>query len=134
MNTILKQYTMKKHLLLLTTIFALLFSNVFSQTVYVTKSGKKYHSASCHYLAKSKIEISLADAQAKGYTPCSVCGGASSTTQNAPSPNSNQNQSYTPPPPKQSSSTQCTAITKAGNRCSRMTNSPNGKCWQHGGN
>jgi competence protein ComEC len=43
------------------------------QTVYVTKTGKKYHLASCRSLAKSKIPISLKDAKAKGYTPCSVC-------------------------------------------------------------
>jgi endonuclease G len=27
----------------------------------------------------------------------------------------------------------CSAITKKGTRCTRMTYSPNGKCWQHGG-
>jgi uncharacterized membrane protein YhiD involved in acid resistance len=43
------------------------------QTVYVTKTGKKYHTATCRYLAKSKIPMSLKDAKAKGYTPCSVC-------------------------------------------------------------
>ncbi len=29
---------------------------------------------------------------------------------------------------------QCTGRTKKGGRCSRMTYSPNGRCWQHGGN
>ena len=29
---------------------------------------------------------------------------------------------------------QCSATTKAGARCKRMTKSPNGKCYQHGGN
>jgi hypothetical protein len=43
------------------------------QTVYITKTGKKYHTATCRYLAKSKIPMSLKDAKAKGYTPCSVC-------------------------------------------------------------
>jgi cytochrome c5 len=43
------------------------------QTVYVTKTGKKYHTATCRYLAKSKIPMSLKDAKTKGYTPCSVC-------------------------------------------------------------
>ena len=43
------------------------------QTVYVTKTGKKYHRATCRYLSRSKISISLKDAKAKGYTPCSVC-------------------------------------------------------------
>ena len=43
------------------------------QTVYITKTGKKYHTATCQYLSKSKIPISLKDAQANGYTACSVC-------------------------------------------------------------
>ncbi len=30
-------------------------------------------------------------------------------------------------------SVRCSAITKKGTQCSRMTYSPNGKCWQHGG-
>ncbi len=42
-------------------------------TVYVTKSGKKYHADGCSYLSSSKIAISLDDAKAKGYTPCSKC-------------------------------------------------------------
>jgi micrococcal nuclease len=43
-------------------------------TVYVTRTGKKYHSAGCRYL-KSSIPMSLKDAIAAGYTACSVCGG-----------------------------------------------------------
>ncbi len=42
-------------------------------TVYVTRSGHKYHCAGCRYLAKSCIPITLSDAKAKGYSPCSVC-------------------------------------------------------------
>ena len=42
-------------------------------TVYITDSGKKYHRAGCKYLKKSKHAISLKDAKAGGYGPCSVC-------------------------------------------------------------
>ncbi|HWQ41896.1 MAG TPA: hypothetical protein VN456_07655, partial [Desulfosporosinus sp.] len=42
-------------------------------TVYITKSGKKYHNDGCRSLSSSKISISLTDAKAKGYTPCSIC-------------------------------------------------------------
>jgi hypothetical protein len=42
-------------------------------TVYITKTGEKYHRAGCQYLSSSKIAVSLADAKARGYTPCSVC-------------------------------------------------------------
>ncbi len=41
-------------------------------TVYITNTGKKYHRDGCSYL-KSKIPISLSDAKAQGYTPCSRC-------------------------------------------------------------
>jgi hypothetical protein len=44
-----------------------------STTVYITKTGEKYHRSGCRYLSSSKIAISLADAKARGYTPCSVC-------------------------------------------------------------
>jgi endonuclease YncB( thermonuclease family) len=40
-------------------------------TVYVTKTGAKYHRGGCRYL-KSSIPMSLKDA-AQRYTPCSVC-------------------------------------------------------------
>jgi len=42
-------------------------------TVYITKTGKKYHRSSCSYLRRSKIPISLKDACARGFTPCSRC-------------------------------------------------------------
>ncbi|MEY7999430.1 thermonuclease family protein [Clostridium sp. Mt-5] len=44
-----------------------------SETVYVTKTGEKYHRAGCKYLARSQIPISLGDAKSQGYTPCSIC-------------------------------------------------------------
>lgn len=43
-----------------------------TDTVYVTATGSKYHRAGCSYL-KSSRAISLADAIAAGYTPCSRC-------------------------------------------------------------
>jgi micrococcal nuclease len=43
------------------------------QTVYITKTGKKYHRAICRYLSRSKIPTTLKDAKANGYTACSVC-------------------------------------------------------------
>ena len=41
-------------------------------TVYITRTGKKYHRGSCSYLRYSKISISLAEAK-RQYAPCSVC-------------------------------------------------------------
>lgn len=42
-------------------------------TVYITRTGAKYHQAGCRYLSRSCIPISLSDAQASGYDACSVC-------------------------------------------------------------
>lgn len=44
-----------------------------SVTVYITRTGEKYHRSGCRYLSNSKIPISLSNAKASGYTACSVC-------------------------------------------------------------
>ena len=44
-----------------------------TQTVYITREGKKYHLDGCRYLRTSKIAINLKDAKAKGFTACKVC-------------------------------------------------------------
>jgi micrococcal nuclease len=41
-------------------------------TVYVTRTGEKYHRDGCRYLSRSRIPMSLKDAKL-GYTACSVC-------------------------------------------------------------
>lgn len=43
-----------------------------SETVYITRTGSRYHRAGCSYL-KNSIPISKSDAIAAGYTPCSKC-------------------------------------------------------------
>lgn len=43
------------------------------ETVYVTKTGQKYHTKSCRYVRNGKTPMKLADAVKEGYTPCSVC-------------------------------------------------------------
>jgi hypothetical protein len=49
-------------------------------TVYITKTGSKYHSAGCKYLKKSKIETTLGAALDSGYEPCSVYKPPASVT------------------------------------------------------
>ena len=41
-------------------------------TVYVTRTGSKYHRAGCRYLAQSSVPMLLTEASAR-YGPCSVC-------------------------------------------------------------
>lgn len=77
---------MKKLLLIFIAGLSLLVSPSFSKeivkanitikketTVYITKTGAKYHTSSCRYLSQSKISISKKEAISKGYTACKVC-------------------------------------------------------------
>lgn len=41
-------------------------------TVYVTRTGAKYHRSGCRYLRRSMIAISLGEAKRR-FSPCSVC-------------------------------------------------------------
>ena len=45
-------------------------------TVYITNTGECYHLDGCSSLASSRIPISLSDAKAQGYRPCSRCESA----------------------------------------------------------
>ncbi len=41
-------------------------------TVYITRTGQKYHRIGCRYLSKSCIPVSLNEAKTR-YGACSVC-------------------------------------------------------------
>jgi hypothetical protein len=45
---------------------------ILGYTVYLSKTGGKYHRSSCKYLKKTKIAINVNDAK-KGYTACKIC-------------------------------------------------------------
>lgn len=51
-----------------------------NDVVYITNTGEKYHAANCSSLRKSKHAITLANAKASGYTPCSKCLGGTSVS------------------------------------------------------
>lgn len=42
-------------------------------TVYITDYGSKYHRQGCQYLWDSSNAVTLSNAKAWGYSPCSVC-------------------------------------------------------------
>jgi hypothetical protein len=102
-----------------------------AQTVYITKSGQKYHSSTCRHIRSSGYPISLSKAQDQGYTPCSVCqplttkGDSSSINKLLSTPKANPSQQ------NNTQATQCTSRTKSGLRCKRTTRSASGRCWQH---
>lgn len=117
---------MKKTLSLLI-LLCLFTCSILSQTVYVTKTGEKYHRKECQYLRNSSRSIDLKDAVAVGYEPCKVC---KPQTGNSRSSTFQQNNNT-----KKSSavarSVQCSGITKKGTRCKRMTTNSSGRCYQH---
>lgn len=59
--------------LLLLLIVQLAVAQTSDPTVYVTRTGTKYHNHGCRFLAKSSSAILLSEAVDAGYTPCSVC-------------------------------------------------------------
>jgi len=141
---------MKNKIRVLTTIFILLLNLAYPQTVYLTKTGKKYHKGTCGSLSRSSISIQLTDAIAKGYGPCGNCRPSATVSTNPLNSKTTEQQqsgsqkqeiqkqdSQNNNPSSSDSKTQyvqCTSLTKAGSQCKRMTKSANGKCWQHGGN
>lgn len=52
--------------------------------VYITRSGTKYHRASCRYARENATEISLAEARRRGLEPCRTCHPDSETGDEAP--------------------------------------------------
>jgi hypothetical protein len=77
--------------------------------VYVTHDGDKYHTADCRY-AKSGQLVKLSQAKADGKTACDRC-----------KPNAKTGEKQI----------RCSAKTKEGKQCQRMTTDASGKCFQH---
>ncbi len=101
------------------------------QNVYVTRTGAKYHTASCRY-AKTAFIATLEDALKRRLSPCSVCKPTAGLTEEqlnntaSPALHSTPNQA-----PQNTTSKQCYGTTKAGARCKRLTTEPSGYCFQH---
>jgi hypothetical protein len=116
---------MKKFLLLFFSLYILIgSSSVQAQTVYVTKTGKKYHTENCKYVQNGSSNISLESAIAKGYEPCKVCH-----------PGSGETEKVSTSAPKSKSSPGTTGI-RVGCICNDGTRSyatGRGACSHHGG-
>lgn len=118
------------------------FSQADDQTVYITRTGNKYHKSTCQYLKHSRIGIEISVAKEQGYTPCSACHPGSTKNPVAPAKPQQQtkqqiqqvrgsSEKVTASEKTVTASRQCTAKTKSGSRCKRITQNANGKCWQH---
>lgn len=102
------------------------------QTVYVTKTGKKYHNSDCSSLSSSSFSLTLEEANNKGYTPCKRCKPPTSVS------NSNTNEIKTLAPQRTTKkkesktySSRCIATTKKGTQCKRNAATGSNYCWQH---
>jgi len=84
-----------------------------AQSVYVTKTGDKYHKSSCQHLNDSKQKMEFQEALKLGYKACKDCKPVIEDKN------------------KKSKASQCTAKTKSGERCKRETKNANGRCHQH---
>ncbi len=113
---------MIKRLILLTT-FLIVAVTSYSQYVYKTDTGKKYHKESCHHLKYSKAKITLSDAINKyNLEACKVCKPPKSNSQLIPYNNSDS---------KNCPTVQCKGTTQKGLRCKRKTKECKGYCYQH---
>lgn len=89
-------------------------------TVYVTKSGKKYHRATCRLLSQNKIALPLSQARGE-YGPCRLCMSAPMAPQVSSSLR----------PHGKTNPIKCLAKTQSGNRCKREAVAGSKYCWQH---
>ena len=87
-------------------------------TVYITKSGTKYHLATCEHAKQSGQATPLVKVQSTR-SPCHVClSGREKLPQSAKTS-------------ALKSTDRCTAITKKGTQCTRKVKSGSAYCWQH---
>ena len=100
--------------------------NKWSWTATKTHTSKKGGSQSvqCKGITKAGARCKNMTTNANGY--CYAHQSQASGTE--PQNNRIKNTSN-----RRTVSVRCSAITKKGTQCTRMTYSPNGKCWQHGG-
>jgi len=95
-------------------------TNVLDDTVYVTRSGKKYHRAHCRLLSQNKIELLLSKARVdRG--PCRLCIVSASPSKEA----------FSLQPNGKIAATLCLGKTKNGDRCKRKAEPSSKYCWQH---
>jgi len=101
-----------KKFLFLSLFFVFAFAvKGFSQTVYASDKGEKYHTADCRLSGDAK-DMTLASAKKAGKSACGICK---------------------PDEHFKDKATQCSGKTADGTQCKRMTSSKGGKCYQHTG-
>ncbi len=100
---------MKKFIAIAVFLFLGLSFKGFSQTVYTSPKGEKYHTADCR-LSGEASPVKLAEAKKAGKGACDICK---------------------PNELGKASLKQCSGKTVDGTRCKRMTSNKNKRCYQH---
>ena len=100
------------------------------ETVYVTKTGTKYHREWCNSLRSSRIPMALSKA-AERYGPCKICkppvpGGTGTGEARDPG-----RAEPSKPSKSRETSARCQATTRKGTQCSRRAKAGSRYCWQH---
>lgn len=111
---------MKKSILILISLL-LIQTAIYSQFVYKTPSGLKYHLASCKSVKNSSEQLTIAAAQKGGLTPCKICKPPVIFNTSTPSKKANG----------EDRGVQCKGFTKKKTRCKHFTKIGNGFCFQH---
>jgi hypothetical protein len=124
-----------KKIILLGLFFYLLVPALTAQTVYITKSGSKYHIATCSYLSKSSIPMELSELSSK-YSACSRCNPTAKKTETKEDVKTQKNsssvtESKLTKSTKPAVSGRCQATTKKGSQCKRNAAAGSSYCWQH---
>lgn len=118
---------------LLSVLFFFIGFSVYSQTVYYTPSGEKYHLATCRSVKNTASKTTVEKAVARGLTACKICkasAGGSESSSSSSSVLGFQSATKSTAGTLQESQ-QCKGRTKAGNRCKHLTRIGNGYCHQH---
>ena len=89
-------------------------------TVYVTKSGKKYHRADCRLLSPNRTALPLSQARVD-YNACRLCFSSVNSSQEVVSLQ----------PTNKAPVVHCWGKTKKGDRCKREAEAGSKYCWQH---
>lgn len=106
-------------------LILVVFLNIpsYSQDVYKTPSGTKYHLATCRMVENVSQKLTVEKALSLNLEPCKICKPAVS--------NLNFISNIEQKPKGQGATTQCKGMTKKGTRCLHRTSIANGFCFQH---
>ena len=100
------------------------------ETVYVTKTGAKYHRESCSSLRSSRIAMSLSKA-AERYGACKICKPPVPGSTRSGEARDQGRVKEDKPSKSREVRGRCRATTKKGAQCSRNAKAGSSYCWQH---